>query len=166
MSEHATHAEIAVLGLGSNLGDREAAISTAVDHLASHRSIDVQTRSTFIETEPVGDIDQPRFINAAVRISTVLSPGRLLEVCLDIERRLGRDRDHALRWGPRTIDIDLLLYGLHVIDEPGLCVPHPRFHERRFALEPAAEIAGEMHHPRLQASICSLFQRIRQQDMM
>ncbi len=159
MSDHAPHAEIALLGLGSNLGNREAALRDAVELLARQQGVEMLNVSSFVETDPVGEVDQPRFINGAAKIRTTLEPRALLDACMGIERRLGRDREHDRRWGPRTIDIDLLLYGSRVIDEPGLCVPHPRFHQRRFALEPAVEIAGELQHPRLNASISSLLQQ-------
>jgi 2-amino-4-hydroxy-6-hydroxymethyldihydropteridine diphosphokinase len=102
--------------------------------------------SSFRDTEPVGVVDQPRFLNAAAEIDTVLSPHELLDVLLAIERRLGRVRDGS-RWRPRTIDLDLLLYGNDVVDEPGLRVPHPRLQERRFVLEPLAELDPELTVP-------------------
>lgn len=103
--------------------------------------------STFRETDPVGVVDQPRFLNGAAAVDTELSPQELLEALLAIERRLGRVRD-GTRWGPRTIDLDLLLYGDDVLDEPGLRVPHPRLHERRFVLEPLAELDPGLVVPR------------------
>ena len=101
--------------------------------------MEVVAVSRFRETEPVGVRDQPRFLNGAAAVDTELPPRELLEVLLGIERELGRVRD-GTRWGPRTIDLDLLLYGGEMVDEPGLRVPHPRLHERRFALEPLAEL--------------------------
>ena len=95
--------------------------------------------SSFRETDPVGFLDQPRFLNAAAAIETDLEPRELLDELLGVERELGRTREGP-RFGPRTIDLDLLLYGHEVVDEPGLRVPHPRLHERRFALEPLAEL--------------------------
>jgi 2-amino-4-hydroxy-6-hydroxymethyldihydropteridine diphosphokinase len=91
------------------------------------------------ETDPVGFADQPRFMNAAARVCTTLGPRELLDALLSVERELGRTRD-GQRWGPRTIDLDLLLYGDEVVDEPGLTVPHPRLHERRFVLDPLADL--------------------------
>jgi len=126
----------AYVGLGSNLGDRQATLRRALELLAEH--VHVVAASTFRETDPVGVLDQPRFVNAAARIETELPPLALLEVLLAVERRLGRERNE--RWGPRTIDLDLLLYGQESLEEPGLTVPHPRLHERRFALEPLAEL--------------------------
>lgn len=108
--------------------------------------MDVAAVSSLRETEPVGVVDQPSFLNGAVAIETDLSPRQLLGALLRIERSLGRVRD-ATRWGPRTIDLDLLVYGDEEIDEPGLQVPHPRLHERRFALEPLAELDPQLSVP-------------------
>jgi 2-amino-4-hydroxy-6-hydroxymethyldihydropteridine diphosphokinase len=123
----------AYVGLGANLGDREAAIRRAAELVGARRL------STIRETEPWGLADQPPFLNAAAELETDLPPRALLDRLLEVERALGRTRDGP-RWGPRTIDLDLLLYGDERIDEPGLAVPHPRLHERRFALEPLAEL--------------------------
>jgi 2-amino-4-hydroxy-6-hydroxymethyldihydropteridine diphosphokinase len=124
----------AYVGLGANLGDREGTISRAVELLP-----DVVAVSALIETEPVSYLDQPRFLNGAAALETELPPRELLERLLRVERALGRTREGP-RFGPRTIDLDLLLYGAAEIDEPGLTVPHPRMHERRFVLEPLAEL--------------------------
>jgi 2-amino-4-hydroxy-6-hydroxymethyldihydropteridine diphosphokinase len=129
----------AYIGLGSNLGDRESYVRAALGALAVEPGIEVVAVSTFRDTEPVGIVDQPRFLNAAAALETSLSPRALLDRLLAIERRLGRTRTGE-RFGPRTIDLDLLVYGDERIDEPGLEVPHPRLHERRFALEPLAEL--------------------------
>ena len=101
--------------------------------------------STLRETDPVGVTDQPRFLNGVAALETELAPRELLDVLLAVERRLGRERRE--RWGPRTIDLDLLLYGDEVIDEAGLTIPHPRLHERRFVLEPLAELAPKLVVP-------------------
>jgi 2-amino-4-hydroxy-6-hydroxymethyldihydropteridine diphosphokinase len=127
------------VGIGANLGDRQAMIVRAVEALAARPGVAVLRRSTLRETEPWGMVDQPRFLNGAVELETELEPRDLLAVLLDIERELGRTRDGA-RWGPRSIDLDVLVYGDVVIDEPGLVVPHPRLAQRRFALEPLAEL--------------------------
>ena len=129
----------AYVGLGANLGEREATIRRALLLLATHPGAVVVAVSSFRETEPWGVTDQPPFVNAAAAVETDLPPRELLERLLDVERRLGRTRD-GRRYGPRTIDLDLLLYGDAVVDEPGLRVPHPRLHERLFALEPLAEL--------------------------
>jgi 2-amino-4-hydroxy-6-hydroxymethyldihydropteridine diphosphokinase len=138
----------AYIGLGSNLGDREAALRSALEQLASEPSIEVVAVSTFRETDPVGLTDQPRFVNAAAAIETELSPREVLDRLLAIEHRLGRIRAGP-RFGPRTIDLDLLLYGDEVIDEPGLAVPHPRLHERLFVLEPLTELDPRLVAPGL-----------------
>ncbi|TMJ96899.1 MAG: 2-amino-4-hydroxy-6-hydroxymethyldihydropteridine diphosphokinase [Actinobacteria bacterium] len=136
----------AFVGLGANLGDREGAILRAVDLLAAEPGIEVVAVSTLRETDPVGFVDQPRFLNGACAIQTELSPRELLDRLLAVERALGRDRTGP-RHGPRTIDLDLLLYGDRVVDEPGLTVPHPGLAERRFALEPLAELDPELGLP-------------------
>ena len=136
----------AYVGLGANLGDREATIRRAVELLADADGIEVLAVSALRETDPVGLEDQPRFLNGAAALETTLRPGGLLEVLLGIERVLGRVRE-GVRFGPRTIDLDLLLYDDETVDEPGLTVPHPRLHERRFALEPLAELAPALAIP-------------------
>jgi 2-amino-4-hydroxy-6-hydroxymethyldihydropteridine diphosphokinase len=130
---------VAYVGLGSNLGDREAYVRAALGALAVEPGIEVVGVSAFRDTDPVGIVDQPRFLNAAAALETALPPRTLLERLLAIERRLGRTRAGPA-FGPRTIDLDLLVYGDERVDEPGLEVPHPRLHERRFALEPLAEL--------------------------
>jgi 2-amino-4-hydroxy-6-hydroxymethyldihydropteridine diphosphokinase len=132
----------AYVGLGANLGERETTVREALARLAAEPGIEVVSVSQLRETDPVGYADQPRFVNAAAAVETVLSPRDLLARLLAIERALGRTRDGP-RYGPRTIDLDLLLYGVETLDEPGLRLPHPRLHERRFALEPLAELDPE-----------------------
>ncbi|HZT91526.1 MAG TPA: 2-amino-4-hydroxy-6-hydroxymethyldihydropteridine diphosphokinase [Gaiellaceae bacterium] len=124
----------AYVGLGSNLGDREAAIRAAA------RAIGARRLSSIRETEPWGLVDQPRFLNAVAEVETDLGPRAFLDMLLEVERRLGRVRGDGPRWGPRTIDLDLLLWDDDAVSEPGLEVPHPRLHERRFVLEPLAEL--------------------------
>jgi 2-amino-4-hydroxy-6-hydroxymethyldihydropteridine diphosphokinase len=135
----------AYVALGANLGDREAAIREAVRLLAAHDGISVAGLSTLRETEPFGVADQPRYVNGAVALDTELGPRELLAALLGVEARLGRVRRE--RWGPRTIDLDLLVHGDAEVDEPGLTVPHPRLHERRFVLEPLAELAPGLEIP-------------------
>jgi 2-amino-4-hydroxy-6-hydroxymethyldihydropteridine diphosphokinase len=130
----------AYIGLGSNLGEREATIKHALEEIDRLPGTRVRMVSQFRETDPVGVTEQPRFINAAARVETTLSPRELLDGLLAIERRLGRMRDEEQRWGPRTIDLDLLLYGDQRVEERGLTVPHPRLMERPFVLEPLREI--------------------------
>jgi 2-amino-4-hydroxy-6-hydroxymethyldihydropteridine diphosphokinase len=128
------------IGLGSNLGEREATLKRALDEIDSLPSTHVSAISRFHETKPVGVEDQPDFINAVARVETALPPRALLEALLAIERALGRDRSRERRWGPRTLDLDLLLYGQEQIAEPRLVVPHPRLMERAFVREPLREV--------------------------
>ena len=130
----------AYVGVGANLGDREATIRAALAALPGVVGI-----SALRETDPVGVVEQPSFLNGAAALETELSPRQLLDALLDLERELGRERRE--RWGPRTIDLDLLLYDDETIDEPGLSVPHPRLHERRFALEPLLDLDPELTIP-------------------
>ena len=132
----------AYIGLGANLGDREATIRAALEALDSENGIDVVAISALRETDPVGVGPQPRYLNGVAELNTSLRPRALLERLLATEQRFGRTRvpgEHA----PRTLDLDLLLYGDEQIDEPGLTVPHPRLHERAFVLEPLAELGVE-----------------------
>ena len=129
----------AYVGLGANLGDREATLRSAVGALGAEDGIEVVAVSSLRDTEPVGVVGQPRYLNGAVALDTTLAARELLERLLAIEQRFGRVRVPG-EHGPRTLDLDLLLYGEERIDEPGLSVPHPRLHERRFVLEPLAEL--------------------------
>jgi 2-amino-4-hydroxy-6-hydroxymethyldihydropteridine diphosphokinase len=130
----------AYVGLGANLGDREATIRRAVELLAATPGIEIVAVSMLRETDPVGYADQPRFLNGAVALETELAPRALLDRLLEVERELGRVRGEGPRFGPRTIDLDLLLHGDEVVDDPGLVLPHPRLAERRFVLEPLHEL--------------------------
>jgi 2-amino-4-hydroxy-6-hydroxymethyldihydropteridine diphosphokinase len=135
------------VGLGSNLGDREAVLRAAVGRLRGLAGTEVKRVSSFRDTEPVGYVDQPRFLNGAVELETTMPPRALLEALLALERDFGRDRASSVPQGPRTLDLDLLLYGEETIDEPGLLVPHPRLHDRRFVLEPLAELDPGLEVP-------------------
>jgi 2-amino-4-hydroxy-6-hydroxymethyldihydropteridine diphosphokinase len=143
----------AYVGLGANLGDREGTVRRAAELLGAVRL------STLIETEPWGYADQPRFVNAVAELETDEPPRALLERLLRVERELGRTRGGP-RYGPRTIDLDLLLYGDAELDEPGLVVPHPRLHERAFVLEPLAELAPELVVPG-QGAVKALLSRLQ-----
>lgn len=137
----------AFVGLGANLGARERTLRRAVELLAASPGIDVLAVSTLRETDPVGYADQPPFLNGAVALATDLSPRDLLGRLLEVERELGRVRGEGPRFGPRVVDLDLLLYGDRVVEEPGLTVPHPRLAERRFVLEPLHELDPELTLP-------------------
>ena len=137
---------IVYIGLGANLGDREATIRKALELVAEGGDVEVAAVSSLRETDPVGYEEQPRFLNGAAALRTELAPRPLLERLLDVERRLGRDRSGP-RFGPRTIDLDLLLYGSAEVDEPGLQIPHPRLQERPFVLEPLAELDDRLEVP-------------------
>jgi 2-amino-4-hydroxy-6-hydroxymethyldihydropteridine diphosphokinase len=131
---------LSYVGLGANLGDRERQIRSAAELIGARRL------SSIVETEPWGVDDQPRFLNAAAEVVTPLPARAFLELLLDVERQLGRVRSGE-RWGPRAIDLDLLLFGKATIDEPGLTVPHPFLLQRRFVLEPLAELAPGLEIP-------------------
>jgi len=137
----------AFVGLGSNLGDREANLRRAVEELGALPGTAVVGVSRLLDTAPVGVRDQPRFLNGAVELDTSLEPRELLNGLMSVERALGRDRAGVPKGGPRTIDLDLLLYGDAEIDEPGLEVPHPRLAERRFVLEPLADLDPALEVP-------------------
>src|SRR5262245_41735614 len=141
-----------LVAFGSNLGDRVGNLQAAVDELRRHSAISVKHVSSFYETNPVGGpAGQGKFLNATAVIETPLVPDELMVALLAVEQKLGRERNE--RWGPRTIDLDLLLYGDETIDGPKLTVPHPEMHKRRFVLDPAAEVAATWRHPRLDKTV-------------
>ena len=145
------------IALGSNLGDRASHLAFAVEHLRTHLA--ALRVSSFVETEPVVVGAQPAFLNGAAAGSTQLSARQLLEFLLTLERERGRHRPYE--GAPRTLDLDLVLYGPAIIDEPGLSVPHPRFRDRAFVLAPLAAIAGPMRDPVTGMTVLELWQRIR-----
>jgi|SRR5215210_774264 len=136
----------AYVGVGANLGNREQTIARALELLAGQEGVEVVQVSPLRETDPVGFTDQPRFLNGAVAVDTVLEPRELLDALLAVERDLGRTRDGP-RFGPRTIDLDLLVFGDRQVAEPGLTVPHPRLAERVFALEPLSDLNPDLEIP-------------------
>lgn len=149
------------LGLGANVGDRRMALCRAVQRLDADGRVCVEFDggvAGLYETSPVGGpTGQRAYLNSAVRVTTTLSPIALLELALRVEASLGRVR--GVPWGPRTIDIDVLLYGDRIVGGPRLTVPHPRLHERRFVLEPLAEIAPDWRHPVLGVTVRVLARR-------
>jgi 2-amino-4-hydroxy-6-hydroxymethyldihydropteridine diphosphokinase len=149
--------DIAYLSLGSNLGDRQKQLGSAIECLAHvGRVVSV---SSIYETQPVDVTDQPWFLNCVVALETDRLPEQLLNAVLTIEREMGRERTR--KKGPRKIDIDILLYGEQIIHSPQLTVPHPAMHERRFVLEPLAEIASEALHPMLKKTVKELLTELR-----
>ena len=138
---------LAAIGLGANLGDAAATLREAIAELARLPRTELLRASRQYRTPAWGVTEQPDFINAVALVETTLSPRDLLDALLAIERSFGRTRLDGERWGPRTLDLDLLLHGDATIDEPGLRVPHPHLHERAFALLPLAEIAPEVEIP-------------------
>lgn len=140
------------LSLGSNVGDRAANLRSAIDRLRTLGQ--VEGVSSFYETEPVEFTAQPWFLNCVVKLDTEKMPKQLLSGILDVEQQLGRRRSQ--KKGPRTIDIDILLFGNSIIETKGLTVPHPALHERRFVLEPLAEIAPDLRHPVFKKTIREL----------
>lgn len=147
---------LAYIGLGSNLGDRAALIKCSIKMLNEERQVNVTKISTMIATKPVGGPPQPDYLNAAVEIETSLLPDELLHTLQGIELELGRER--VTKWGPRTIDLDILFYGDVVVNSEHLTIPHHLLHLRRFVLEPLVEIAQDLRHPHFDKTILELFE--------
>jgi 2-amino-4-hydroxy-6-hydroxymethyldihydropteridine diphosphokinase len=148
----------AYIGLGSNLGDREANLRQALEHLAQASETSVIRASSLYDTEPVGVEDQPHFLNAVAQLETQLTPRQVLWNLMLIERRLGRVRSQ--RWGPRTLDLDLLLYDDVIVEEDDLQVPHPELARRSFVLVPLVELEPLLLHPLTGETMLSLLQRL------
>jgi 2-amino-4-hydroxy-6-hydroxymethyldihydropteridine diphosphokinase len=158
--------QIAYVALGSNQGDRDALLAFATSALDATPDLAVVAVSRVFETDAVGPPPQSDYLNAALELHSALSPQALLARLLAIERTAGRRRDgdgapEPARWGPRPLDLDLLLYGDLCIDQPSLTLPHPRLHQRAFVLEPLCDLAGELVHPRLGETLESLARRVR-----
>tara|TARA_R110002073_G_scaffold1715_3_gene12319 strand:+ start:78946 stop:79425 length:480 start_codon:yes stop_codon:yes gene_type:complete len=137
----------AYIAIGSNLGDRQRAIAGGLDAIADLHSTSIIACSAVIETDPVGPGKQGEYLNAVVHVSTALLPRELLNELMAIESSFGRDRREGVRWGARTLDLDILVYSDRVIDESGLVIPHPRMHTRDFVLTPLCEIAPDLVLP-------------------
>jgi 2-amino-4-hydroxy-6-hydroxymethyldihydropteridine diphosphokinase len=152
--------KLAYLSLGSNLGDRAAYIERALE-LLSGPGLKIVRRSAFYETEPRDLKAQPWFLNIAAEIETALFPRQLLARAARVEKELGRQRN--VDKGPRTIDIDILLFGRFVVDAPDLVIPHPRMHERRFVLEPLAELVPELRHPVFKKTVREILATVKDQ---
>ena len=152
----------AYIGVGSNMGDKKGYLDFAVKKLTESDICRVRKVSGYITTEPVGDVEQDDFLNACIALETVLSPGELLEFLQTIENEAGRER--TVHWGPRTLDLDLLLYDDAVIFTDDLTVPHPEMTKRRFVLEPLAEIAPYAYHPVARDYIINLLERTADDD--
>jgi 2-amino-4-hydroxy-6-hydroxymethyldihydropteridine diphosphokinase len=156
------HGCICYLGIGSNLGDPELNCKEAIDRISRIKGIKVLRTSSLYKTEPVGVIDQPWFINIVSEIRSYIAPGELLHALKDIETAMGRKE--VVRWGPRVIDVDILLFNQNVINEENLVIPHPEFHKRRFALLPLNELAPYAIHPAFGVSIKGLLDRVEDQS--
>lgn len=152
----------AYIGLGSNLGDRRETLAQARQHIASLAATQLTGESGIYETAPVGPQDQPSFLNQVVSIETTQSPGDLMAALLGIETQLGRaPRTPENRWGPRVIDLDLLLFGDQTVDQPGLSLPHPRMHERWFVLRPLADLTPDLLIPGQSEPVSRLLDRLK-----
>lgn len=153
----------AYIALGSNISRREAYLSAALNWLDEHDSIEVIKKSAVYETAPVGYIEQNDFLNMAVKIHTSLSAVELLDYCQAIENELGRKR--VVKWGPRTIDLDILLYNHENMKAERLTIPHPHMHERAFVIVPLAEVAPNMIIPNLELTASQIVSRLPEDDV-
>jgi 2-amino-4-hydroxy-6-hydroxymethyldihydropteridine diphosphokinase len=150
------------VGLGANVGDPERTLAAAADEISRLPDVELRRASSLYAAAPIGPA-QPEFRNAVISLTTAQSPASLLAALLDIERAHGRVRGE--RWGPRILDLDILLWGGRVVDQPGLRVPHPELHRRRFALEPLAELDPGARHPVLQKTVAELLAAVRDQPV-
>ena len=151
----------AYIALGSNIGDKNAYLNDAVEALNNNEYCEVKKTSSFIKTEPYGVLDQPEFLNGALELETLLDPFELLNLLSDIEVEAGRER--TVRWGPRTLDLDILLYDNEIIDTERLIVPHKEMHLRSFVLEPMSEIAPYVRHPLNGKTVLEMLNELEEQ---
>ena len=147
---------IAYIGIGSNLGTPGKNCIEAIEKISNTKNIKIISRSSFYQTEPIGEVQQDWFVNSAIKIKTNLSPTHLLSALLNIESAMGRTREE--KWGPRLIDLDLLFYGNLILGKKGLTLPHPEIQKRKFVLIPMSEIAENLVHPTLKKTIKTLLQ--------
>ena len=145
------------LSTGSNLGNRENHLILAEEAITEWIG-PIDARSSIVETAPWGKTNQPHFLNRVLRVKTRLPPIQLMELLLQVEQDMGRNRNE--KWGPRIIDVDVLFYDSRIINEPGLCVPHPHMHEREFVLKPLVEIAPDFEHPVMLKSMSELLESL------
>lgn len=157
---------IAYLALGSNEGDRVGYLQQALQQLRFNKKITILSSSSFYETEPLANLEQRWYVNATIAIETTLSPKELLNLCLDIEESLGRERDPENQMAPRTIDMDILFYGDQVIETNDLVVPHPRLHERACVLVPMLELNARLLHPVLKKSMQQLHKELEYPELV
>jgi len=150
------------VGLGSNLGNRRENLVNAINRIDANAGIQVKDKSGFFETTPVGGPPQPDYVNCAIELETEIEPQTLLKEFNKIERELGRKP--GVRWGPRIVDLDILLYGDRIVNDHNLKIPHERMHERAFVLEPLCDISPDIKHPVLRVSVSELLEKLRMVD--
>ena len=153
--------EVVYLGLGSNLGDKVANCLRALTEVSASHHNHIKAVSSLYKTEPIGYRDQDWFINCVAEVSTLLSPRALLQILQEIERRMGKRQ--LFKWGPRVIDLDILLYGAEVVQEADVIIPHPYLHKRGFVLFPLAELAPDLLHPVLKKTVKELLKGIEEE---
>ena len=147
------------LSIGSNLGDREGYLDMAIEELGRDTSVEIKKISSIIETEPYGPVEQPNFLNGVIELETYLDPEEFLSVICDIENEAGRER--IIHWGPRTLDIDIVLFDDMIINTDDLTIPHPEMQNREFVLKPMAEIAPHIIHPVFRKSVAALYEELK-----
>lgn len=152
----------AYLSIGSNIGNKEENLHRAIELINSYKEIEVEKVSSFLVTEPWGYLDQEKFVNAALKLKTILSPQELMKVLLDIEQEMKRER--IIKWGPRIIDLDIIFYDNLVLEDELVTVPHPRMEEREFVLKPLSEICGNKVHPLLKKRVFRLLEDIEKEN--